>query len=216
MKKFVTTKKVTIEQAWIKLHKLEMDMPIEEVWLSVNMVLNKDNNAPMDYFNEELINQSEVMLKKTHMTYEDDGVIKSFNKYSLATFIADIVFGTFDALKEKNIPSFKAYIDEAKDVLKKYMKDNWELISKIPTVQQDTQKDDDRVIDVLESINNRLLLIEQKQLQPVEVKTSKRVTKKTTQPTTIIEEDIDELIVSDNKEVWEFSIWDFAFKTKKL
>lgn len=213
MKKFVTTRKVTIEQAGIKLHKLEMDMPIEEIGLSVNMVLNKDNNAPMDYFNEELINQSDVMLKKTHMTYDDDWVIKSFNKYSLATFIADIVFGTFNSLNEKNIPSFKAYIDEAKDVLKRYMKDNGESISKLPSVSQEESKKDDVVVTMLESISRRLSDIEEKQSQPLEVKTIKKTKKPVVQT---IEEDEEDLIVSDNKEVWEFSIGDFVFKTKKL
>lgn len=149
MKKLAKAKKLTINQAGIKLHKLEASFDVKEIGLSVNMVLNKDSNAPMDFFNEELINVCWEKLEENSILYEEkDGRVLPFNKYSLATFMADVVFSTFDSLSSKKIDAFKVYIDEAKDVLRRYERENgnaitkaWEIDAVVPDKSEDKLHD---------------------------------------------------------------------------
>lgn len=213
MKKLIKAKKVTIEQAWIKLHKLELEMDVSEIWLKVNMVLNKDNNAPMDYFNEELINQSDVVLKDTPITYEDkDWVFKSFNKYSLATFIADTVFSTFDSLSSKWIESFKAYIDEAKDILREYEKKNWQVIDKVKTLEEVITKKEvsnDEILlackEILDAVNN--IEIQAPVLENKTIKPRKQ---------NVVEEVQEPIDTTEMEDAPKLNIWWMSFNVKKI
>lgn len=137
MKKLAKANKVTIDQAGIKLHKLEIDFDVSEIWLWVKMELNKDRNAPMDFFNEELIKQCELVMWDVKILYEEKSwEVKAFNKYSLATFIANVTFSAFDSLSSNWVEAFKVLINEAKDTLREYEKRNWPILEKVSKIEE--------------------------------------------------------------------------------
>lgn len=161
MKKLAKAKKVSINQAWIKLHKLELNFDIKELWITdINMVLNKDNNAPVDYLNEELINVCENVLQENPILFEEaDWKVKSFNKYSLATFMADTMFAAFETLSSKWIPAFKVFFDEAKDVLRRYERENWPIIEKVANlepVEEIEESDSQKILAIVTVIKDMI------------------------------------------------------------
>lgn len=189
-------------------------MDVSEIWLKINMVLNKDNNAPMDYFNEELINQSDVVLKDTPITYEDrDWAFKSFNKYSLATFIADTVFSTFDSLSSKWIESFKAYIDEAKDILREYEKKNGQVIDKVKTLEEVVAQKEVTNEEILNACKEILNAVNNIEIQvPVLTESKVRKTKKQE----VVEEVQDPIDTAQMEDAPKLNIWWMSFNVKKI
>lgn len=142
MKSFIKATKISREQSGIKFYFVELDSEIPQVGLTLKSKLTFEQDAILDNLNEYLIKVAEKRLEESPMFYSEDGQMKAFNKFQLATFLASNVFEAMQRISDDGKFVFTTYIDEAKDKLKEYQNKNAAVMKSLQEEENKKKKEE--------------------------------------------------------------------------
>lgn len=140
MKTFLTWQKLIRELAWLKVYWVELYSEAPKMGLTMKYKLKVEPDWLLDNVNAALIDIAQYRLEDTPMFYKQDGKEYLVDKYQLATLVADCMFSAIEKVSEEGKDAFVCYIDEAKDQVREYMKENKQYMEQLQEMMAESEK----------------------------------------------------------------------------